>query len=148
MIVGQVFALVGLAAGFFFFIFAAKYYFSILLVLIGKNRIESGLNWRNFNNHNGNGYRSVNKNEYQRIIEKLESWYEQRELAVIQGYQWHYLNAGENWMTRGIRAEYSSSYVIERTCQQLTGAMKMISGSVFMIKADVLKKHGWSNSMT
>jgi len=122
-----------------------------------------GINGNNHNNHNGNGnglnnnhannhllnnHRTVNRNDYQRIIQKLESWYEKRELAVVQGYQWHYLNAGENWLTKGIRAEYSSSYVIERTYQELTDAMKMISGSVFMIKADVLKKHGWSTSMT
>jgi len=119
----------------------------------------------NHNNHNGNGngglnnnnhgnsnhlnnHKTVNRNDYQRIIQKLELWYEKRELAVVQGYQWHYLNAGENWLTKGIRAEYSASYVIERTYQELTDAMKMISGSVFMIKADVLKKHGWSTSMT
>jgi len=104
-------------------------------------------------NHNGNNHlngnnRTVSKDEYQRIIEKLEQWYQKRELAVVQGYQWHYLNAGENWLTKGIRAEYSSSYVVERTSQELVGSMKMIAGSVFMIKADIIKKYAWSTSMT
>ncbi|HEY47536.1 MAG TPA: DUF2341 domain-containing protein, partial [Anaerolineae bacterium] len=69
-------------------------------------------------------------------------------VAVVQGYQWHMLNASENWITRGIRTEYSGSYVIERTGQELFGSMKMISGSVFMIRADVLKQIGWKTSIT
>ncbi len=70
------------------------------------------------------------------------------EIAVVQGYQWHMLNASENWITRGIRAEFSGSYVIERPAQELLGSMKMISGSVFMIRADVLRKHRWGRSIT
>jgi len=69
-------------------------------------------------------------------------------VAVVQGYQWHMLNASENWITRGIRVEFSGSYVIERPGQELLGSMKMISGSVFMIRADVLRKHGWGISIT
>ncbi len=69
-------------------------------------------------------------------------------VAVVQGYQWHMLNANENWITRGVRVEFSGSYVIERPGQQLFGSMKMIAGSVFMIRADVLRKHGWSTSIT
>ncbi len=71
-----------------------------------------------------------------------------KQLAVVQGYQWHVLNASENWITRGIRAEFSGSYVIERSWQELTGGMKMISGSVFMIRADILRKHKWGTSIT
>jgi len=113
----------------------------------GNHNGNNGNNHLNGNHSNGNN-RTVSKDEYQRIIEKLEQWYQKRELAVVQGYQWHYLNAGENWLTKGIRAEYSSSYVIERTSQELIGSMKMIAGSVFMIKADIIKKHTWSTSMT
>jgi cellulose synthase/poly-beta-1,6-N-acetylglucosamine synthase-like glycosyltransferase len=69
-------------------------------------------------------------------------------LAVVQGYQWHMLNASENWITKGVRAEFSGSYVLERAGQELFGAMKMISGSVYMIRADVLRKLGWSTSIT
>ncbi len=70
------------------------------------------------------------------------------QIAVVQGYQWHMLNASENWITRGIRVEFSGSYVIERPGQELLSSMKMISGSVFMIRADVLRKHGWGTSIT
>jgi len=112
------------------------------------NNTNGNHNGNNGNNHSNGNNRTVTKDEYQRIIEKLEEWYQKRELAVVQGYQWHYLNAGENWLTKGIRAEYSSSYVIERTSQELVGSMKMIAGSVFMIKADIIKKYAWSTSMT
>ncbi len=74
--------------------------------------------------------------------------YADERVAVVQGYQWHMLNASENWITRGIRVEFSGSYVIERPGQELLGSMKMISGSVFMIRADVLRKHGWGTSIT
>ena len=69
-------------------------------------------------------------------------------IAAVQGYQWHMLNAGENWVTRGVRAEFAGSYVLERSGQELFGMMKMISGSVYMIRADVLRKLGWSTSIT
>src|SRR5256885_12639370 len=58
------------------------------------------------------------------------------------------LNASENWVTKGVRAEFSGSYVLERAGQELFGAMKMISGSVYMIRADVLRKLGWPTSIT
>ncbi|MBI2862162.1 MAG: glycosyltransferase family 2 protein, partial [Chloroflexi bacterium] len=58
------------------------------------------------------------------------------------------LNAGENWITRGVRAEFSGSYVMKRAGQELYGAMKMIAGSVYMIKANVLRELGWGTSIT
>jgi cellulose synthase/poly-beta-1,6-N-acetylglucosamine synthase-like glycosyltransferase len=70
------------------------------------------------------------------------------EFVAVQGYQLHYLNRSENWLTQGIRAEFSGSYMIERTCEEILGAMKMIAGSVYMIKADALRKYGWSESIT
>lgn len=70
------------------------------------------------------------------------------QLAAVQGYQWHMLNAGESWITKGIRTEFSGSYVLERAAQELFGTMKMISGSVYMIRADVLRRLGWSTSIT
>ena len=66
-----------------------------------------------------------------------------REIAAVQGYQLHTLNISENWITRGVRAEYSGNYVVERTFQEVFGTMKMIAGSVFMLKADVLRKHDY-----
>ena len=69
-------------------------------------------------------------------------------VAAVQGYQLHYLNKSENWVTRGIRAEFSGSYMVERVAEERLGAMKMISGSVFMLRADVLRKLKWGESIT
>ncbi len=66
-----------------------------------------------------------------------------KNLAAVQGYQWHVLNKDENFVTSGIRFGFSGGYMIERTAQQYLGAMKMIAGSVFIIRRDVLEKFGW-----
>ncbi|MDK1046094.1 MAG: glycosyltransferase, partial [Anaerolineales bacterium] len=91
-------------------------------------------------NGNGNGNGHNGEDEHPKLVDDR--------LAVVQGYQWHVLNASENWITRGIRTEFAGSYVIERSSQELLGSMKMISGSVFMIRADVLRQHGWGTSIT
>lgn len=69
-------------------------------------------------------------------------------VAAVQGYQLHYLNKSENWVTRGVRAEFSGSYMVERVAEERLGAMKMISGSVFMLRADVLRELKWGDSIT
>jgi len=102
-----------------------------LAYFFGENGNNNNHNWRNNRRNNEKGSRYIDDR-----------------LAVVQGYQWHMLNADENWITKGIRAEYSGSYVIERSSQELLGAMKMISGSVYMIRADVLRKLGWGTSIT
>jgi len=100
-----------------------------------KNGNGNGRNGRNGNGGNGqNGNGNVNGYN--------------GKLAAVQGYQWHYLNKSENWLTRGIRAEYSGNYVIERTCEEIFGGMKMIAGSVYMIRADLLRKYAWGKSLT
>lgn len=90
-------------------------------------------------NRNGNGNRDSTDNLNGSRLGQL---------AAVQGYQWHYLNKSESWLTQGVRAEFSGSYVIERTCQEIFGSMKMIAGSVYMIRADLLRKYGWSTSIT
>lgn len=74
--------------------------------------------------------------------------YTKTNIAVVGGYQWHVLNKSENWITRGVRTEYAGSYVIERPGREIMGLLKQISGSVYMIRADVLKKIGWGTSIT
>lgn len=69
-------------------------------------------------------------------------------IAAVQGYQWHVLNKSENWITRGVRSEYSGSYVIERSGAEIYSGLKQISGSVYMIRRDVLEKIGWGTSLT
>ena len=69
-------------------------------------------------------------------------------LAAVQGYQWHTLNRTENWLTRGVSCEFSGSYMVDRAFQEVMGTLKMIAGSVYMIKAGLLRQYGWSTSLT
>ena len=69
-------------------------------------------------------------------------------IAAVQGYQWHVLNKSQNWVTRGVRTEYAGSYVIERSTEELYGGLKQISGSVYCIRADILRQFGWGISIT
>jgi len=69
-------------------------------------------------------------------------------VVAVQGYQLHYLNKNENWLTKGVRTEYSGSYMVERVAEEALGAMKMVSGSVFMVRADALRSLGWTTSIT
>ena len=69
-------------------------------------------------------------------------------VAAVQSYQWHVLNRAENWLTEAVRAEYSGSYMIERPFQQALGAMKMVAGTAYMIRSDVLREVGWGTSIT
>ncbi len=69
-------------------------------------------------------------------------------IAAVQGYQWHVLNKSENWVTRGVRTEYAGSYVVERAGIGIYGGLNQIAGSVFCIRADVLKAFGWRTSIT
>ena len=73
---------------------------------------------------------------------------EPNRVAAIQGYQWHVLNKSENWITRGVRSEYAGSYVVERSAIELYGGLKMIAGSVYAIRRDILDKFGWGTSIT
>lgn len=69
-------------------------------------------------------------------------------VGAVQSYQWHVLNRSQNWLTEAVRAEYSGSYMVERPFQQALGAMKMIAGTAYMIRSDVLRKVGWGTSIT
>ncbi len=70
------------------------------------------------------------------------------EVAAVQSYQWHVLNKSESWLTEAVRAEYAGSYMVERPFQDAVGALKMIAGTAYMIRADVLREVGWGTSIT
>ncbi len=69
-------------------------------------------------------------------------------IAAVQGYQWHVLNKSQNWVTRGVRSEYAGNYVIERAGIGIYGGLNMIAGSVFCIRADLLRAFAWGTSIT
>jgi cellulose synthase/poly-beta-1,6-N-acetylglucosamine synthase-like glycosyltransferase len=114
---------------------------------------------RNGNHENGEGHRFADEvmNRYVNgeddepevdIFERVDEWYERRRIGVVQGYQLHHLNKNENWITKGVRCEFSGGYMIERVSEEFFGSMKMITGSVFMIRAEILRKLGWTHSIT
>jgi 1,2-diacylglycerol 3-beta-glucosyltransferase len=70
------------------------------------------------------------------------------EVAAVQSYQWHVLNKSESWLTEAVRTEYAGSYMIERPFQDAIGSLKMIAGTAYMIRADVLREVGWGTSIT
>ena len=70
------------------------------------------------------------------------------EVAAVQSYQWHVLNKSESWLTEAVRVEYAGSYMIERPFQDAIGSLKMIAGTAYMIRADVLREVGWGTSIT
>ncbi|MEP6753682.1 MAG: glycosyltransferase [Candidatus Dormiibacterota bacterium] len=75
--------------------------------------------------------------------------YKRREnVAAVQSYQWHVLNKSESWLTEAVRAEYAGSYMIERPFQDAVGSLKMVAGTAYMIRADLLREIGWGTSIT
>ena len=38
--------------------------------------------------------------------------------------------------------------MVDRTFQEVTGTLKMVAGSVYMIRADLLRECQWSSSIT
>ena len=92
-----------------------------------------------FNRHGANGNAIANGNGGR---------YANGRLAAVQGYQWHTLNRSENWLTKGVSCEFSGSYMVDRTFQEVVGTLKMVAGSVYMIRADLLRRYGWSSSIT
>ena len=70
------------------------------------------------------------------------------EIGAVQSYQWHVLNKSESWLTAAVRTEYAGSYMIERPYQQILSSMKMIAGTAYMIRAELLRELGWGRSLT
>jgi cellulose synthase/poly-beta-1,6-N-acetylglucosamine synthase-like glycosyltransferase len=71
-----------------------------------------------------------------RFIEKFKD----DKVAVVQGYQRHDLNAEENWITKGVRVWFSLYNMVELNGQSKLGLFLPLTGSVFMVRTDVLKK--------
>src|SRR5438105_8053508 len=70
------------------------------------------------------------------------------EIAAVQSYQWHVLNKSESWLTEAVRAEYAGSYMVERPFQDAVGALKMVAGTAYMLRADTHRQDGWGTSLT
>jgi len=69
-------------------------------------------------------------------------------VAAVQGYQRHDLNAEENWITKGVRVWMSLYYMVELNGQQRLGLFLPLTGSVFMVRTDVLRQLRFEEVMT
>src|SRR5579859_5050716 len=74
--------------------------------------------------------------------------HKREEIAAVQSYQWHVLNKSESWLTEAVRTEYAGSYMVERPFQDMLGSLKMIAGTAYMIRAELLRELGWGRSLT
>ncbi len=82
-----------------------------------------------------------------RFVTKFEGLGDDRVVAV-QGYQRHVLNADENWITKGVRVWHSLYNLVELNGQSQLGMSSLLTGCVFMIKTDVLRKFGFGEVTT
>jgi cellulose synthase/poly-beta-1,6-N-acetylglucosamine synthase-like glycosyltransferase len=74
------------------------------------------------------------------LVSQFLSRFENDKVAVVQGYQRHDLNAEENWITKGVRVWLSMYNMVELNGQQKLGLFSPLTGSVFMVRTDVLRK--------
>jgi cellulose synthase/poly-beta-1,6-N-acetylglucosamine synthase-like glycosyltransferase len=99
----------------------------------------------NGKNGNGNGHSATNADGHPEGTGEIR----RREgVAAVQSYQWHVLNKSESWLTEAVRAEYAGSYMFERPFQDAVGSLKMVAGTAYMIRADLLREIGWGTSLT
>jgi glycosyl transferase family 2 len=103
--------------------------------------------YENGNGKNGYGNGHITPEAEQNGHSRRE--FKRREnVAAVQSYQWHVLNKSESWLTEAVRAEYAGSYMVERPFQDAVGSLKMVAGTAYMIRADVLREVGWGTSIT
>ena len=74
------------------------------------------------------------------LVSRFLARFNDDEVVVVQGYQRHDLNAEENWITKGVRVWMSMYNMVELNGQQRLGLFKPLTGSVFMVRTDVLRK--------
>jgi cellulose synthase/poly-beta-1,6-N-acetylglucosamine synthase-like glycosyltransferase len=74
------------------------------------------------------------------LVSRFIARFEDDGIEVVQGYQRHDLNAEENWITKGVRVWTSLYNMVELNGQQKMGLFSPLTGCVFMVRADLLKK--------
>jgi len=74
-----------------------------------------------------------------RFVSRFEE-FDDDGVVAVQGYQRHDLNAEENWITKGVRVWHSLYNMIELNGQRTLGLFVPLTGSVYMIKTDMLRK--------
>lgn len=74
------------------------------------------------------------------LVDRFLARFNNDGIAAVQGYQRHDLNAEENWITKGVRVWMNLYNMVELNGQQKLGLFTTLTGSVFMVRTDVLRK--------
>jgi cellulose synthase/poly-beta-1,6-N-acetylglucosamine synthase-like glycosyltransferase len=74
------------------------------------------------------------------LVGRFVSRFDDDDVVAVQGYQKHDLNAGENWISKGVRVWHSLYNMIELNGQHQLGLFLPLTGSVYMVRTDVLRK--------
>jgi cellulose synthase/poly-beta-1,6-N-acetylglucosamine synthase-like glycosyltransferase len=70
------------------------------------------------------------------------------DVVAVQGYQLHDLNSEENWITKGVKLMHSLQYLVELSAKNRLGLLLPLTGSVYMVRTDVMKELGFNDSIT
>ena len=73
-------------------------------------------------------------------ISRFLARFENDGVVAVQGYQRHDLNAEENWVTKGVRAWFTLSNMVELNGRHRLGLFVPVCGSLYMIRTDVMQK--------
>lgn len=82
------------------------------------------------------------------LLERFLLRFTDEKIAAVQGYQKHDLNAEENWITKGIRVLFSMDYIVEFHAKKRMGLFVQLTGSVYMIRTDVLRRLKYTDDIT
>jgi cellulose synthase/poly-beta-1,6-N-acetylglucosamine synthase-like glycosyltransferase len=74
------------------------------------------------------------------VVSRFVKRFEDEKVAVVQGYQRHDLNAKGNWITKGVRAWFMLSNMIELNGRYRLGLFVPACGSLYMIRTDLLRE--------
>lgn len=82
------------------------------------------------------------------LINRFLKRFEDNSVTVVQGYQVHDLNAEENWITKAYRVMFSVTNMVELYAKNKLKLLLSITGSVYMIRTDILKKLRFNECLT
>ncbi|MEM3047051.1 MAG: glycosyltransferase family 2 protein, partial [Candidatus Bathyarchaeia archaeon] len=82
------------------------------------------------------------------LIERMLDRFSDERTAAVVGYQDHSLNADENWVTKAVHLFSTAGYRVEMAARAALRTMLQVTGSVIMVRADVLREFRWEPCIT
>lgn len=82
------------------------------------------------------------------LMDRFLERFAEDNVVAVQGYQKHDLNAEENWITKGVRVWHSLYNMIEMNGLGAVGNCVPLTGSVYMVKTDVLRELRFNGIIT